>query len=74
MRKIHPKITDAVFYLALLYSGYTFLQVYLTQRGLPPGVCPIETHNDKIVFSLVLIGIYFLMTFFTRKESKATPS
>lgn len=69
MKKIPPALTNAVFYAAMLVGAYTLIRIFLSQQGLAPGACPVETHQEKIALTVILSVGYFIMTFFT-KESK----
>lgn len=70
MKKINPKVADAFFYAALLMGLYTLFNIFVSNRNLPPGVCPADTHQGKIIATIVLVVVYFVLTFFTDKDPK----
>ncbi|MBF7096457.1 hypothetical protein [Alkalibacter mobilis] len=69
MKKINPKITNVVFYIAILFAGYTLLQTYLAGKNLAPGACPVDDNRFQITISIILMVIYFIMTFFTEENT-----
>lgn len=64
------KISDGLFLLAILSAFYTFVIIQLSTYNLPPGVCPIDTHETEIYISIVLLVIAFVISFFEPKKKK----
>lgn len=67
MKKIPPALTNLVFYSGMLMGVYTLIRIFLSRQGLAPGACPVESHPEKIIVTVILLAAYFIMTFFTKE-------
>lgn len=70
MKKIHPFITNIVFYASMLMGLFTLYSIYMSRKGLPPGACPVDNHQEKIILTIILAVGYFIMTYFTADKSR----
>lgn len=66
------KWSNRAFILALITAVYAFVQIYLSRRGLPPGVCPIDENRlpvyIAIAFALASLVLSFLSDRRNRRE------
>lgn len=57
VKKNLEKISNYIFYTGLLVAVYGFYKIYISRRGLHPGVCPIDD-NRPIMY--IAIGLFIV--------------
>lgn len=70
MKKIHSQITEGVFFATIFMGLYTLYNIFLSNRNLPAGVCPAESHQVKITVTILLAAAYLIMTLFAKEKSE----
>ncbi|MBS7526642.1 hypothetical protein KHM83_08135 [Fusibacter paucivorans] len=64
------KISDAIFLVAIAMSLYTFIMIRMGTANLPPNVCPVEKHHAEIYFSIALLILSVILSFFEPKQKE----
>ncbi len=62
-------LSNAALGLALITAAYAFVQIYLSRRGLAPGVCPIDD-NRLMMFVAIGLAITSLVLSFVADKRK----
>ncbi|MBU5292467.1 hypothetical protein FYJ27_02530 [Anaerosalibacter bizertensis] len=57
VKKNLEKISNYIFYTGLLVAVYGLYKIYISRRGLPQGVCPIDD-NRPIMY--IAIGLFIV--------------
>ena len=63
------KLEDILFYLAISFSGFTLYKVYMVNKDLPEGMCPINNYIEYIYISIGLGAFYFLFSFINKRRT-----
>jgi len=63
------KFEDILFYIAIIFSGYTLYKVYLANKAVPEGMCPINNYIEYIYISIGLAAIYFVVSFINKRRT-----
>lgn len=62
MKRNLEKLSNYTFYAGFLVAIYALYKVYVNNRELPPGVCPIENNRPMLIVAIVLLTISFLLS------------
>lgn len=62
------KFEDILFYIAIVFSGYTLFKIYMMNRTLPEGVCPVNNYIEYIYISIGLTVLYFILSFVNKRK------
>ncbi|MFO7886686.1 MAG: hypothetical protein R6U59_00095 [Eubacteriales bacterium] len=63
------KFEDILFYIAIGFSGFTLYKVYMANKAVPEGMCPINNYIEYIYISIGLAAVYFLVSFINKKKT-----
>jgi len=63
------KFEDVLFYIAIIFSGYTLYKVYMANKAVPDGMCPINNYIEYIYLSIGLAVIYFVVSFINKRKT-----
>jgi len=70
-RIIKRKILSYLSYGALIagavIGGYSFVNIYFLNSGLPAGVCPVTSNRPLMYTAIALCCISFILSFFEPK-------
>ncbi|NMA85710.1 MAG: hypothetical protein GX968_00110 [Tissierellia bacterium] len=70
MKNKLEKISNYIFYTGVIVAVYGLYKSFISTRGLPPGVCPIEDNRPKIYLALVLLLASVIISFINDKKYK----
>jgi hypothetical protein len=62
------KIENIMFYIAIIFSGYTLYKIYMMNKSVPEGMCPVNNYIEYIYISIGLTAVYFIVSFINNKK------
>lgn len=63
------KLENIIFYIAIIFSGYTLYKVYMVNKSVPEGMCPVNNYIEYIYISIGLTAIYFIISFINNRKT-----
>lgn len=63
------KCSNGAFVLAIITAVYAFVQVFLSRRGLPPGVCPIDENRLPMFIAIAFALTSLVLSFLSDKSN-----
>jgi 7,8-dihydropterin-6-yl-methyl-4-(beta-D-ribofuranosyl)aminobenzene 5'-phosphate synthase len=71
VNKIKLKIlSNVLFVLSIILSGYILLKTYLNVRKLPDGVCPIDNNRPLIYFVIFILLSHLIISYIDEKKRR----
>jgi membrane-bound acyltransferase YfiQ involved in biofilm formation len=68
--KIISYIGNISFFIGLALAIYVFIYLFLLNKNLPEGVCPIDQKRPFLYVSIGFIVVSFILSFFEKKNNK----
>lgn len=73
IRTLAPRISKSLFYLGAATGVFALIRTWLLNRGLPEGVCPIDTNRPLLYVALGMLAGSLLLDFLFPVHRKAIP-
>lgn len=70
MKKNLEKASNYIFYLGFVVAVYGLYKSFISTRGLPPYVCPIEDNKPKLYLGIALLLLSYIMSCISDRQKK----
>ncbi len=61
-------ISNILFYMAIIIGGYGIFKTIITYINTPPGVCPISSYRQYLIYALGLSVLSLIATWFNDRR------